>query len=253
MGQGISTRLIIPRKTQDPVAQPDYNTDMLAIERWAETVMLGLVNGTNTTVVNKGNGIWQVNATGGGGGISTAGYNLQSSVGDITFSASGIGTNHATQTEVFNSLETQLETPSSMTGALQLSGGTLYMGVDGLFLLTITREYSINVVFTNTTASILNSPTILFTKSMFAGCNGFFEPQDSYEEAVTLSDIPASGSINWLFQGVDTYNCMTFGSNTLFANYIAPGGFTISTAPAPINVNVMNVVNDDYVVSLLLT
>jgi hypothetical protein len=83
MGQGISTRLIIPRKTQNPVAQPDYNTDMLAIERWSETAMLGLVDGTNTTVVNEGNGIWQVNATGGGGfpPAMTYGSNMNSAIG----------------------------------------------------------------------------------------------------------------------------------------------------------------------------
>lgn len=36
--------LLIPRKTQDPVAQPNYGTDMRAIENWVSGDLMGFLN-----------------------------------------------------------------------------------------------------------------------------------------------------------------------------------------------------------------
>jgi hypothetical protein len=43
-------QLLIPRKTQDPVAQPDYGIDMRAIEQWSKKVVMQLVAGSGVTL-----------------------------------------------------------------------------------------------------------------------------------------------------------------------------------------------------------
>jgi hypothetical protein len=70
-------QLIIPRKTQDPVAQPDYSIDQRTIEQWAMQVLKylqdnGILEITSTggtvTITNPFGPVTNLEATGGGGG-----------------------------------------------------------------------------------------------------------------------------------------------------------------------------------------
>lgn len=75
----IRKRLFIPRKTQQPVQQPTYNTDMLKIEGFINTTLTftvtagvnRIIAGTGVTVSPAtGKGTVTVSATGGGGGTT---------------------------------------------------------------------------------------------------------------------------------------------------------------------------------------
>ena len=82
--------LLIPRKTQDPVGQPDYGTDARAIEAWAAQVGLyagtiqEIVAGANVTVTNGNGPVVTVAASPGGGYASFGGPGQTTSPGDLT-------------------------------------------------------------------------------------------------------------------------------------------------------------------------
>lgn len=82
--------LFVPRKTQDPVGQPGYGTDMRAIEMWAQQVLAyinanGIVEITSTggtvTITNPFGPVTNLEASGGGGGGIT---DITSSAGTIS-------------------------------------------------------------------------------------------------------------------------------------------------------------------------
>lgn len=65
---GKAVSLFIPRKTQNPVQQPDYGTDMRAIETWAKNVIVQLTAGSGITLTPSGGvgPVVEIAASGGG-------------------------------------------------------------------------------------------------------------------------------------------------------------------------------------------